>query len=219
MPGMTPRQVGLYAVVPAGEEDGVCAGTRGLHSVVCGPVAAIIGKPGNESARAALRHDRVVGRAVEVCSSVVPFRLGVELQSETVHEVLHANMQVLFDHLARFHGRVEMGLKAKLAARAADEPLRLPFGLERVRALTPRSEDRREGLRRASAGQIFEGCYLISRQAVLAYWSAVEEIRCALPELPLLGSGPWAAYSFCDFALRPVQMESRATLQAQGGET
>lgn len=215
MPGIAPRHVCLYAVVPAGEADGVCAGARGLRSVVCGPVAAIVGKPGNESARAALRHDRVVGRAVEVCSSVVPFRLGVELQSEAVQEVLQTNLQVLSSHLARFHGRVEMGLKAKLLAPAADEPLRLPFGLERVRALVPSNEDRREGLRRASAGQVFEGCYLISRQAVDAYWSAVEEIRSVLPDLPLLGSGPWAAYSFCDFALRPVQTASPAALQTQ----
>lgn len=215
MPGITPTHVWLYAVVPAGEADGACAGTRGLRSVVCGPVAAIVGKPGNESARAALRHDRVMGRAVEVCSSVVPFRLGVELQSEAVREVLQTNLQVLSGHLARFHGRVEMGLKVKLAAQAADEPVRLPSGLGRIRALAPRNEDRREGLRRASAGQVFEGCYLISRQAVDAYWSAVEEIRRVLPDLPLLGSGPWAAYSFCDFALRPGQTESRAAQQTQ----
>lgn len=217
MPGITPRHVCLYAVVPAGEADEVRAGTRGLRSVVCGPIAAIVGKPGNESARAALRHDRIVGRAVKVCSSVVPFRLGVELQSDAVQEVLQMNLKVLAGHLARFHGRVEMGLKAKLAAQAADEPLRFPFGLERVRALAPRNEDRREGLRRASAGQVFEGCYLISRQAVDAYWSAVEEIRCVLLDLPLLGSGPWAAYSFCDFALRPVQTDSRTALQTGMG--
>lgn len=215
MPATLPTHACLYAVVPAGEADGVCAGTRGIRSVVCGPVAALVGKPGNQPARAALRHGRVVGKAVEACSSVVPFRLGVELQSEAVQEVLQMNMELLAGHLARFHGRVEMGLKAKLAVQVANEPMRLPFDLERVRALAPMNQDRREALRRAPAGQVFEGCYLIARQAVDAYWLAVEGIRCVLPDLPLLGSGPWAAYSFCDLVLLPAQTASRAALHTQ----
>lgn len=202
MPETSPKSVCLYAVVPAGEADGVRVRVRGLRIVACGPVAAMVGKPGDQSARAAQRHDRVVRRAVEVCSSVVPFRLGVEHQLEAVPDLLQTNLRALWGHLARFRDRWEMGLKAKLAVPAENEAL--PSGLERIRALAPRNEDRREGARRASAGQVFEGCYLISRQAVGAYWSAVAEIRREQPTLPLLGSGPWAAYSFCDFALLPV---------------
>ncbi|HUU01269.1 MAG TPA: GvpL/GvpF family gas vesicle protein [Myxococcota bacterium] len=212
-----PGPICLYAVVPRGEADELCATTRGLLLVVCGPVAAVIGKPGNETEpRAALRHDRIVGRALDVCSSVVPFRLGVELQSGAeLRRVLGANEKALSGHLARFRERVEMGLKAKLATQADGGAMRLPFGIERVRALAPRNEDRRERLKRVPSGQVFEGCYLISRQTIAAFWSAVEDIRRTLPDLPLMGSGPWAAYSFCDFALRFAQSEQRIAIQTQ----
>ena len=163
--------------------------------------------------RAALRHDRIVGRVLDACPSVVPFRVGVELRSETeLLHVLEANEKQLTRHLARFRGRVEMGLKVKLATHADGELRRLLAGLGRVRALAPLEEDRREGSRRASSGHVFEGCYLIPRRAVDAFWSAAGELHRTFPDLPLLGSGPWAAYSFCDLALQPAQGESRVAL-------
>lgn len=196
----------LYAIVPADDAKALSGATRGLRLVPCGPVLAITGKAGREpEVRAALHHDHIVGRALETCSSVVPFRLGVELRSEAeLHHMLEANLPPLCEHLARLAGRVEMGVKAKLAAQAAPRPMRLPFDLERVRALAPSTADRREQLERARTGPVFEGCYLILRHAIAAFWSAVEELRRTATDLPVLGSGPWAAYSFCDFALRPA---------------
>ena len=219
----TPGPIRLLAVVAADEAQALRAPGSRLRLVVCGPVAAVVADPGaaNEpEPRAALRHDRVVGRALAACSSVVPFRLGVELPSGAeLHHVLEENRVGLLGQLARFRGRVEMGLKAKLAARApdaSDEPARLPPGLERVRALAPHGEDRRERRRRAPRqvtgqvpGEIFAGCYLIPRPAIHAFWSALAAMRRTRSDLPLLGSGPWAAYSFCDFSLRPARRAAR----------
>ena len=205
---LTPDPICLYALVPADDAKALGRAARGLRLVPCGPILAITGRPSREpELHAALRHDRIVGRALETCSSVVPFQLGVEFRSEAeLRHLLEANLRSLSGHLARLAGRVEMGFKAKLAASAVPRPMRLPFDLELVHALAPRTEDRREQLEHGRTGQVFEGCYLILRQAIAAFWSAVEELRRTTTELPVLGSGPWAAYSFCDFALRPASI-------------
>jgi Gas vesicle synthesis protein GvpL/GvpF len=88
--------------------------------------------------------------------------------------------------------------------------LPLKSGLGPIRALVPAAQDRREQLQQAAGGgRIFEGCYLVGRRAVDPFWAAVDESRSALGDLPILGSGPWAAYSFCDVVLRPVSCDSK----------
>jgi len=148
----------LHAVVPAGE----AATATGLCAIACGAIAGLAGKVrGEPPRRAALRHDRVVGRALAACSSVVPFRLGTDAPSAAaLRATLAANEPALARQLARFAGRVEMGLRVKLSS-------------------------------------------LVSRGDIAAYWSGVGEVRAALRGAPLVGSGPWAAYSFCDLVLRP----------------
>ena len=189
----------LHAVVPAGE----AATATGLCAIACGAIAGLAGKVrGEPPRRAALRHDRVVGRALAACSSVVPFRLGTDAPSAAaLRATLAANEPALAHQLARFAGRVEMGLRVKLPSLAALEALRA--GLAPIRALAPGLDDRRERLMSGAAGQVFEGCYLVSRGDIAAYWSGVREVRAALRGAPLVGSGPWAAYSFCDLVLRP----------------
>lgn len=205
----------LYAVVPASQAHALRASD--LRDVVCGPIAALVGRRGRDAGRrGALRHDRIVGRALDVCSSVVPFRFGTDVRSEgEVHDVLALNLDSLPRHLEHFQGRVEMGLKVKLPPAVMSAVL--SSGLDRVRVLAPGPADRRERLIRVSTGQVFEGNYLVRRRAVGAFWSAVEEVRTALPELPILGSGPWAPYSFCDFALQPVLggQDRRSAFQTQ----
>ncbi|MDD5309188.1 MAG: GvpL/GvpF family gas vesicle protein, partial [Deltaproteobacteria bacterium] len=167
----------------------------------------------DDEVRAAVWHDRVVGLAFETCSSVAPFRLGIAFASGAELEAtVGLNVEELSQQLARFRGRVEMGLKVRLVAATADEPLRIPFGLDRVRALAPEEGNRSERLMHGSHGRIFEGCYLIPRQAVEDFWRALDGIRRLTPELPLLGSGPWAAYSFCDVPLRGIEPQ-RAVLK------
>ncbi len=215
MPAAAHRLVCVFAVVPAVEASSACHSSRGLRWVSHGPVAALVGSPGSDSARAALRHDRVIGRAVEACSSVVPFRFGMEFECEALEGLLGANLPALVSRLARFRGRVEMGLKVKLMERSPGASPRMPFDLEHFHALAPREEDRREGLRQMLTGPVFEGCYLVSRRDVEAYWAAAETLRGALADLPVLGTGPWAPYSFCEFALRPVPGQARAAIRAQ----
>ena len=199
-------RLSLYAVALAQEARSLetCAHALGLSVLSCGPVSALFGHPPRgDEVDAALRHDHVVRLAFETCSSLVPFRMGITLASEAELRVtLSLNARELSQELARFTGRVEMGLKVRLASATAEEPLRLPFGLDRVRALAPEQEDRSERVARNAHGRVFEGCYLISRQAVEDFWRALDEIGRRAPELPLLGSGPWAAYSFCDVPLR-----------------
>jgi hypothetical protein len=210
MQAMASGKVCLYAVVPSEQAHAArSAALRGLRLVESGPVVAVVGKPGQELERAALRHDRVISQALESCSAVVPFRLGIVLESrEELQGVLESNQDLLVRYLKRFRGCVEMGLKAKLPAQVAGEPLRMPFSLERIRTLAHHAEDRRERMRPGAAGPIFEGCYLISRRDIDTFWLALEELQQSFPELPLLGSGPWAPYSFCDFALQPSQKGS-----------
>ncbi|HYU32485.1 MAG TPA: GvpL/GvpF family gas vesicle protein [Thermoanaerobaculia bacterium] len=198
-----PHPTRLYAVVPA-EEGSTLKARRRFSILTCGPAAALFGHSPDHAdpARAALQHDRIVASALESCSSVIPFRLGTDFASATeLHAVVSRNAGQLAEQLGRFRGRVEMGLKVGLAA--ADQPFCLPAGLDRVRALAPQPADRCERLGRSRQGKVFAGCYLISRPAIEDFWRAVEAIRSSSPGLPLLGSGPWAPYSFCDAPLRP----------------
>lgn len=189
----------LHAVVPAGE----VPSATGLCTIACGSITGLAGGIRSEPApRAALRHARVIGRALAACASVVPFRLGTDAPSAVaLRATLAANEPALVRQLARLAGRVEMGLRVKLPSLAAIEALRA--GLAPIRALAPCREDRRERLISSAAGQVFEGCYLISRGDIAAYWSGAGAVREALRGAPLVGSGPWAAYSFCDLVLRP----------------
>jgi hypothetical protein len=200
-----PKPIHLYAAVPAEQGAALEARMRGFSVLAGGTVAAIFGclPDFGDEVRAALWHNRIVGLALETCSSVVPFRLGIELRSRAeLCATVSLNAQELSDQLARFRGRVEMGLKVRLATLTADEPLRVPSALERVRAFAPQPEDRCERLVRSGQDRILEGCYLISRQSVAEFWRVLDAIRRLSPELALLGSGPWAAYSFCNVPLR-----------------
>ncbi|WP_224368718.1 GvpL/GvpF family gas vesicle protein [Hyalangium versicolor] len=202
----TSGQVGLYAVVAAEQALAGHDQLQGLRLLTRGPITAVVGKPETATQRAAMRHDRIVGRALSACASVVPFRLGVVLRSQDeLLRVLDANQQVLTQYLARFHGQVEVALKAKLPSLFAGNLSQVPFSLEKLHSLAPDSRARQESVQRTVTGQMFDGCYLIARQDIDAFWQAVEQIRQTFPNLPLLGSGPWAPYSFCDFTLCPAQ--------------
>ncbi|MBI5524893.1 MAG: GvpL/GvpF family gas vesicle protein [Deltaproteobacteria bacterium] len=213
MPGAYSNPLRIYAVVPV--EEGAGLRMHGARTLRSGALAAIIGSPPGfaDVARAAQWHDRVVARSLRVCSAVVPFRSGVEVGSETdVYGFLRLNAGELSGLLGHFHGRVEMGLKARVAP-PTSELLRLPFGIDRVRTLAPRPGDRREWLMRGRHGTTFEGYYLISRRAADEFWRALDDIRRAVPEVPLLGSGPWAPYNFCDAPLRRSVERTKAALE------
>ena len=189
----------LYAVVPAAEASALSM-RRGFSLLNCGPVTALFGWPPDpvDPLRAALWHDRTVRLAVAKCSSVVPFRLGMDFASKAeLRAAVRGKALHLAQQLERFQGRVEMGLKVRLPAATAGSSPGWPGGLDPIRALAPKPSDRCEGFSLGLDGKIFTGCYLVARGAVADFWAAVQEIHRLAPELPALGSGPWAPYSFC----------------------
>ena len=208
-------RISVHAVVPSDEVTALDAHSR-VDVVAYGRIAAVVSRPTKlTEQKTALRHGRIIGKAVERCSSVVPFRLGVEIPSESdIHEVLKLNTQVLSRYLQRFRDHVEMGLKLKVAPSSDFAPSRLPSSLAGIRSFAEKTEDRQESLKSTFNYQTFEGCYLIRRQNIDAFWLAVEALEKELPALPCMGSGPWA-YSFCDFVLRPVSCELRGAIQTQ----
>jgi hypothetical protein len=70
-----------------------------------------------------LVHQEVVGRALELCRSVIPCRFGVWVTDEAgVIALLRKNASPLETHLTKLAGKVEVGIKAILNGRQ-DEPV------------------------------------------------------------------------------------------------
>ena len=207
-------EISVHAVVNSNEVKALDTHSR-TCVVAYGPIAAVVSRVRKTTdEKAALRHGRIIGKVVETCSSVVPFRLGVQIRSEPeIREVLKLNAQVLVQHLERFRDRVEMGIKAKVVLSSDFDPSRLPVFLASLRSLAEKNEDRQEELETTLNVHIFKGCYLIQRQNVDEFWFAVETVRRKFPTVPLMGSGPWAPYSFCDFVLHPASCKLRGAIQ------
>jgi len=189
----------LYAAVPAQDAKLARAAGRGLAVVVAGATAAVIGKRPPDPAdilALAMAHDRVMQRLMARCSSVLPFRLGVAAPAaDDLRRLLHGNAVALARQLARFQDRVEMGLKIK--ARESGTT----FDLGPVHTLVTAREDRLERVAEQRGAAVFEGVYLVRRAHIEDFWAAVLRIRDASPELPILGVGPFAPYSFCDIRI------------------
>lgn len=192
----------LHVAVPASEGLAAIGRALGARSVVSGPLAAVVGPVRREGAtRVALRHARIVAGALAACSSVVPFRLGIELASDReVRELLAENRAELCGRLDALTGCVEMGLKVRVATSSPGSSL-LEAALGRVRALAPPAH-RREMRRPVAGGQVLEGCYLLPRDRVEPFWAEVASLR-SETGLPVLGTGPWPPYTFSDISLRP----------------
>lgn len=204
----TPGAQSVVAIIPAEDAGSLRRRAPRLRAVVVGDLCAVTGpaegKP--EDASAALRHDRVMRRVMEACSAIIPFRLGVTARSDAaLTRLLSRSAEALTSELARLRDRAEMGLKvwlAPMAERSLDQEIeRLSPELGRIRALAPRASDRKEQIQRAQGGLRLTGCYLVPRASVDAFWDAVDELRRAAPGAPVLGTGPWAPYSFCDVQL------------------
>ncbi len=193
----------LYAAVHATDATAARAAGRGLAVVIAGATAAVIGpRPRTTDVVAlALAHDRVMQRLLGRCSSVLPFRFGVAAPpAEDVRRLFEDNSAALMRQLGRFQDRVEMGLKIKArpGQTAAD------FDVGPVHALVPGVDDRRERLIERADGGLFEGVYLIARDRIEDFWAALDRLRVALPDRPIVGVGPFAPYSFCDIQIDPT---------------
>lgn len=185
------------AIIPA-SEGGPFARTRRPTQVRHGALSALVARPltrGDLAARA-LAHDAIVRRAMEACSAVIPFRYGVALPSrEAVLQLLEQNQEALLRTLQRFSRRVEVAVKIRLPSKESGD--QLDTSLAPVRALCPSPFDRRERVHESSGRVVFDGAYLIARDDVEGFWSAVAEARRREPAFPMLSMGPWAPYSFC----------------------
>jgi hypothetical protein len=223
------RALTLYAVVPG--DEAVRIDRRVCRVVQCDEcLAAVVGRwplAANDTqaalSRAALRHDRIVASALRSFSAIVPFRFGVTFGTDgEIVDLVRQNTNAVRNQLRRFKGRVEMGLKTLIFDAASSPPgdrPKIPTSLDLVRALAPRPEDRREHLTQSARGMTLDGCYLIPRFAESDFWRALDDVRRAAPDRPLLGSGPWAPYSFCDGSpLRPAGQGESELPVIDGGQ-
>ena len=220
---MKSQSLNLYAVVPADEAlklDSAVGSKFGL--VTWGPFTALVGASSRQcqTPAAAMRHDGVVWVALEKCFTVLPFRLGTCLGNATeVSSVLELNAQGLTEQLRRLHGRVEMGLKARMDPQPQEEDtpgigLRFFEGLGGLRELAPLCADRHERFSRRADKNLFDGRYLVARSDVERFWSAVSVLRKSMPAVPMIASGPWAPYSFAEMVL--AQGAERQGSQSMG---
>lgn len=178
-------------------------------SLYLGRLCALLGPVLPAEASAVLRHDRVVCAAHQRCSAVVPFRFGVTVADTRAAEgLLRDNEALLSRALTRLRDRVEVGVKLRPLGAA------LPSGLEGIRLLTPLSGQRMEQRTQDARGPLFSASYLILRVDLPRFWAALEALRPQLAGQPLIGTGPFAPYSFCTLTLGPGgAREGQAQLQ------
>jgi hypothetical protein len=207
---MTPALL-LHAAVPTPEAQAALGRALGVRALSFGPVAAIVGPVRRESStRVALRHARIVASALRGCTSVVPFRSGAEFPSEVdVRGLLAENRAELSTRLDEVADRVEMGLKVRIPAPFDPDDARLESALDRIRSLTSGRVHCVERRKPVSGAVVLEGCYLVPRDHVEAFWTGVTALRDGTG-LRVLGTGPWAPYSFCELSLRPAPQADAA---------
>ncbi len=193
----------LHVAVPADEAPGALGRAIGARCVAHGRLAAILGPVRQESTtRAALRHARIVAHALDACTSVVPFRAGIEVASEQeALELLAGNREELSTRLRDLAGHVEMGLKVRIPGLGRPIEGSLASALVRIRALASRTVQPQERRKSLPGATVLEACYLVPRSRIEPFWSEVAALR-AETGLRVLGTGPWAPYSFCDLSLR-----------------
>ena len=200
----------LYAAVRSDEARRVRASLRSLTVVVEGGTAAVTGAapPEADVFARAMAHDRVIGRLLGCCSSLVPFRLGVAAPpTDDLRALLRDNAAEFERQLDRVRDCVEVGLKIR-AKNEAEGAAR--FDLAPVRALVPLRCDRQERITALSDGLLFEGVYLLARAAIDDFWAALDRMRSQTPERAILGVGPFAPYSFCDLHIEHPRTSERS---------
>ena len=194
----------VHGVVPfAGGSAPRLRASPHVQAVAFGALAALVSEPREESpVDRALRHDRIVHRAILRHGSVVPFRAGTVLESvEAVVQLLDTNTGLMLLQLARFAQRVEMGLKAALDPAVTTAMDRQLFDHWVARTLSPMADERREHVKDVGSAAIFDAVYLMRLERVTDFCAAVREGRGRHPSVPVVVTGPWAPYSFCGFAL------------------
>lgn len=192
----------LYAAIFANERNLARTPRRSFDIVVEGRIAAVTGMPlrsATHLAARALAHDGVMELLLERCSAVMPFRLDTRAPLEPeLHRLLHEHGDAIEANLVRVQNRVEMGIKIKSST---GQSFAGRLHCDRLHDLAETTRNRQERIVVLEGGALFEGTYLVRRDAMDDFWTEVLKIRQALPGFAVIGTGPWAPYSFCDLQL------------------
>jgi len=222
----------LYGVVEAGwvgedQVTGVGLDDRRLHTVVEGPLAAIVtehdGAPPEPGIERLHEYERTVRRLMDA-GAILPARFGSVLEDEgTVRGLLKRRRRDLLTRLRRVRGTVELALRASWrrgtrtpgdtagGVRGASAPqsgtsylrerLELRQSARRVASeLDPLSALARSSRRTLSPAPDLPvlDAYLVERDRVREFVDMVRQLDDCLDDVELTCTGPWPPYSFAE---------------------
>ena len=177
----------------------------GLEALGDGELVTVFSRhgQGDPTPAALWAHERVVERLM-ADRTVVPGRFGSTVAGEDgLRRRLDERREPLAAAIARVRGRVELGVRVLAQARAAPGSGRdyLLARLEESRRAAARHEPLAElaadATRQPSrGGELLRGAYLVDRAGVAGFRDAVGDLQDEHPELTILCTGPWPAYSF-----------------------
>ena len=217
----------LYGVVEAGGASvtGVGLDDRRLHTVVEGPLAAIVteydGGPTEPVIERLNEYERTVRRLMD-SGAILPARFGSVLPDEgTVRALLRQRRRDLLARVRRVRGAVELALRATWR-RGTQPPLetdggaRAPSGTSYLRerlelrqsarrvaseldALSALARSSRQTLAPAPDLPVMQA-YLVERDRVSEFVDLVRQLDDCLDDVELTCTGPWPPYSFAEGA-------------------
>jgi hypothetical protein len=157
-------------------------------------------------------HEQVVERLMAE-RTVVPLRFGSTVAGEAaLRRLLAERRESLTETIARIRGRVELGVRVldEAPAAVADEPRsgrdyvlgRLQDSRRAEHATAALHEPlavlARDAVRQPlrAADELLRGAYLVDRAGVPRFCTGVQRLQAEHPDMAILCTGPWPAYSF-----------------------
>jgi hypothetical protein len=151
-------------------------------------------------------HEGVVDELLEG-GPVLPFRFGTMLPDRVTAEAHVERERQRFGRiLAELRGRVELAVRVLVPEDRADEAADDGAGYLAARARALHAHDHvlapleslaaASSRRHADAARVTRASYLVARDDVERFASAVRELQESHPDLALSCTGPWAPYSF-----------------------
>jgi Gas vesicle synthesis protein GvpL/GvpF len=216
----------LYGVIEAdgGSVSGVGLEHRQLHTVVEGPLAAIVteheGAPPEPAIDVLQEYEQTV-RSLMNSGAILPARFGSVLADEsTVRALLRRRRRDLLARLRRVRGAVELALRASWRGAAVKSPVGPATGpLSGTSYLRERLELRQSARRVASELDPLSAvarssrrtiapatdlpvteAHLVERDRVREFVALVRQLDDRLDDVELTCTGPWPPYSFAEGA-------------------
>ena len=186
-------------------------------------IEAVVGLVSHErieaSEEAVLTHARIVDELATLNEAVLPARFGRGYpDAEALRDAVTEQADALGQALDRVRGCLELGLRVLTQPTDTDSPSqsgreymvgrldrrrqaeRLADEVHAPLAALARAETRTVA---ATPQLLLSAAYLVPREALEPFQSAVEEIETAHPELSLACTGPWPPYSFATAEIEP----------------